>query len=197
MICILWSQVFEIPWIADPLLARVLSYHSNIFMAREQWFLVLLSLMVSLANFCSVILCFYFKILNISLLSVFALGGSGYCKFGWSKYACPSGRSATFLVIILVGTITKQKHFCENWLSGFCCVHTSLFYVILILTSTKERLKLQKILVADTKHCHFSFFRFFLLLLQLCFLFDVQEFGNIETPMYTRLRHFFATIYNR
>lgn len=25
-------------------------------------------------------------------------GGSGYCKFGWSKYSCPSGRSATFLV---------------------------------------------------------------------------------------------------
>ena len=29
---------------------------------------------------------------------VFGLGGSGYCKFGWSKYASPSGRSATFLV---------------------------------------------------------------------------------------------------
>ncbi|KAF7831218.1 Actin-related protein 8 [Senna tora] len=52
--------------------------------------------------------------------SVIIDGGSGYCKFGWSKYACPSGRSATFL-----------------------------------------------------------------------------EFGNIESPMYTRLRHFFATIYNR
>lgn len=25
-------------------------------------------------------------------------GGSGYCKFGWSKYPRPSGRSATFLV---------------------------------------------------------------------------------------------------
>ncbi|XP_021761805.1 actin-related protein 8-like [Chenopodium quinoa] len=24
-------------------------------------------------------------------------GGSGYCKFGWSKYQCPSGRSATFM----------------------------------------------------------------------------------------------------
>ncbi|XP_028752825.1 actin-related protein 8 isoform X1 [Neltuma alba] len=47
-------------------------------------------------------------------------GGSGYCKFGWSKYDSPSGRSATFL-----------------------------------------------------------------------------EFGNLESPMYTRLRHFFATIYNR
>ncbi|KDP36317.1 hypothetical protein JCGZ_09532 [Jatropha curcas] len=47
-------------------------------------------------------------------------GGSGYCKFGWSKYACPSGRAATFL-----------------------------------------------------------------------------EFGNIESPMYSRLRHFFATIYGR
>ncbi|KAJ7963483.1 Actin-related protein [Quillaja saponaria] len=47
-------------------------------------------------------------------------GGSGYCKFGWSKYACPSGRSATFL-----------------------------------------------------------------------------EFGNIESPMYTRLRHFFAMMYSR
>ncbi|XP_022158964.1 actin-related protein 8-like [Momordica charantia] len=47
-------------------------------------------------------------------------GGSGYCKFGWSKYSCPSGRSATFL-----------------------------------------------------------------------------EFGNIESPMYPRLRHFFATIYSR
>ncbi|RXH85059.1 hypothetical protein DVH24_041827 [Malus domestica] len=30
--------------------------------------------------------------------SVIIDGGSGYCKFGWSKYACPSGRSATFLV---------------------------------------------------------------------------------------------------
>ncbi|KAI3673922.1 hypothetical protein L6452_40053 [Arctium lappa] len=47
-------------------------------------------------------------------------GGSGYCKFGWSKFDSPSGRSATFL-----------------------------------------------------------------------------EFGNIESPMYSRLRHFFATIYSR
>ncbi|KAF9604995.1 hypothetical protein IFM89_012951 [Coptis chinensis] len=46
--------------------------------------------------------------------------GSGYCKYGYSKYAAPSGRSATFL-----------------------------------------------------------------------------EFGNIESPMYSRLRHFFATIYSR
>ncbi|CAD6259152.1 unnamed protein product [Miscanthus lutarioriparius] len=47
-------------------------------------------------------------------------GGSGYCKYGWSKYAAPSGRCATFL-----------------------------------------------------------------------------EFGNIEAPMYARLRHFFSTIYMR
>lgn len=47
-------------------------------------------------------------------------GGSGYCKFGWSKYDSPSGRCATFL-----------------------------------------------------------------------------EFGNIESPMYARLRHFFMTIYKR
>ncbi|KAK9072216.1 hypothetical protein SSX86_008648 [Deinandra increscens subsp. villosa] len=47
-------------------------------------------------------------------------GGSGYCKFGWSKFDSPSGRSATFL-----------------------------------------------------------------------------EFGNIESPMNSRLRHFFATVYNR
>ncbi|XP_019196420.1 PREDICTED: actin-related protein 8 [Ipomoea nil] len=47
-------------------------------------------------------------------------GGSGYCKYGWSKYSRPSGRSATFL-----------------------------------------------------------------------------EFGNIESPMYSRLRHFFSTIYSR
>ncbi|XP_021905838.1 actin-related protein 8 isoform X3 [Carica papaya] len=52
--------------------------------------------------------------------SVIIDGGSGYCKFGWSKYGAPSGRSATFL-----------------------------------------------------------------------------EFGNIETPMYSRLRNFFATIYSR
>ncbi|TYJ01372.1 hypothetical protein E1A91_A13G149000v1 [Gossypium mustelinum] len=52
--------------------------------------------------------------------SVIIDGGSGYCKFGWSKYACLSGRSATFL-----------------------------------------------------------------------------EFGNIESPMYARLRHFFGTIYSR
>ncbi|GMH24399.1 hypothetical protein Nepgr_026242 [Nepenthes gracilis] len=53
-------------------------------------------------------------------VSVIIDGGSGYCKFGWSKDRCPSGRSATFL-----------------------------------------------------------------------------EFGNIESPMYSRLRHFFATIYSR
>ncbi|KAL0399041.1 UNVERIFIED_CONTAM: Actin-related protein 8 [Sesamum radiatum] len=47
-------------------------------------------------------------------------GGSGYCKYGWSKYSSPSGRSATFL-----------------------------------------------------------------------------EFGNIESPMPSRLRHFFSTICNR
>ncbi|KAL7088221.1 hypothetical protein ACP275_13G115000 [Erythranthe tilingii] len=47
-------------------------------------------------------------------------GGSGYCKYGWSKYNSPSGRSATFL-----------------------------------------------------------------------------EFGNIESPMPSRLRHFFSTICNR
>ncbi|KAL8255125.1 hypothetical protein R6Q59_033346 [Mikania micrantha] len=47
-------------------------------------------------------------------------GGSGYCKFGWSKYDSPSGRAATFL-----------------------------------------------------------------------------EFGNIEAPVYSRFRHFFATIYSR
>ncbi|KAE9456515.1 hypothetical protein C3L33_11477, partial [Rhododendron williamsianum] len=52
--------------------------------------------------------------------SVIVDGGSGYCKFGWSKYERPSGRSATFL-----------------------------------------------------------------------------EFGNIESPMYSRLRHFFVTIYSR
>ncbi|KAL8205759.1 hypothetical protein R6Q57_009310 [Mikania cordata] len=47
-------------------------------------------------------------------------GGSGYCKFGWSKYDSPSGRAATFL-----------------------------------------------------------------------------EFGNLESPTYSKLRHFFATIYSR
>ncbi|KAL5802065.1 hypothetical protein ACOSQ4_030370 [Xanthoceras sorbifolium] len=52
--------------------------------------------------------------------SVIIDGGSGYCKFGWSKYACPSGASATFL-----------------------------------------------------------------------------EFGNIESPLYSRMRHFFTTIYSR
>lgn len=52
--------------------------------------------------------------------SIIVDGGSGYCKYGWSKYAAPSGRCATFL-----------------------------------------------------------------------------EFGNIESPMYARLRHFFSTIYTR
>ncbi|KAI3708747.1 hypothetical protein L2E82_38164 [Cichorium intybus] len=47
-------------------------------------------------------------------------GGAGYCKFGWSKYDSPSGRSATFV-----------------------------------------------------------------------------EFGDIESPLYARLRHFFATVYSR
>ncbi|KAL5214193.1 hypothetical protein ABZP36_003345 [Zizania latifolia] len=52
--------------------------------------------------------------------SIIVDGGSGYCKYGWSKYAAPSGRCATFL-----------------------------------------------------------------------------EFGNIESPMYARLRHFLSTIYTR
>ncbi|KAL4579939.1 hypothetical protein LXL04_016110 [Taraxacum kok-saghyz] len=52
--------------------------------------------------------------------SIIIDGGAGYCKFGWSKYDSPSGRSATFV-----------------------------------------------------------------------------EFGNIESPLYARLRHFFATVYSR
>ncbi|KAB1200136.1 Actin-related protein 8 [Morella rubra] len=52
--------------------------------------------------------------------SVIIDGGSGYCKFGWSKYDSPSGQPSTFV-----------------------------------------------------------------------------EFGNIESPMYSRLRHFYATIYSR
>ncbi|KAK2639968.1 hypothetical protein Ddye_027763 [Dipteronia dyeriana] len=52
--------------------------------------------------------------------SVIIDGGSGYCKFGWSKYAAPSGKSTTFL-----------------------------------------------------------------------------EFGNIESPLYSRMQHFFTTIYSR
>ncbi|XP_062103121.1 actin-related protein 8-like [Humulus lupulus] len=52
--------------------------------------------------------------------TVNAYSGSGYCKYGWSKYVAPSMRSATFL-----------------------------------------------------------------------------EFGNIESPKYTRLRQFFSTIYSR
>ncbi|XP_071727938.1 actin-related protein 8-like [Rutidosis leptorrhynchoides] len=52
--------------------------------------------------------------------SIIIDGGSGYCKFGWSKYDSPSGRAATFL-----------------------------------------------------------------------------EFGNIDSPLYSKLRHFFATIYSR
>ncbi|XP_019057942.1 PREDICTED: actin-related protein 8 isoform X2 [Tarenaya hassleriana] len=52
--------------------------------------------------------------------SIIIDGGSGYCKYGWSKYACPSGRSATFL-----------------------------------------------------------------------------EFGNVESPIYSRLQQFFATIFTR
>jgi hypothetical protein len=40
-----------------------------------------------------------FKMVH-SLLFIFLIliGGSGYCKYGWSKYAAPSGRCATFLV---------------------------------------------------------------------------------------------------
>ncbi|XP_062184360.1 actin-related protein 8 isoform X2 [Phragmites australis] len=52
--------------------------------------------------------------------SVIVDGGSGYCKYGWSKYAAPSGRCATLM-----------------------------------------------------------------------------EFGNIESPMYARLRLFFSTVYTR
>ncbi|XP_052207271.1 actin-related protein 8-like isoform X4 [Diospyros lotus] len=52
--------------------------------------------------------------------SIIIDGGSGYCKFGWSKYARPSGQCATFV-----------------------------------------------------------------------------EFGNIESPAYSRVRHFFSTIYSR
>ncbi|KAM7252388.1 hypothetical protein ACFE04_024271 [Oxalis oulophora] len=52
--------------------------------------------------------------------SIIIDGGSGYCKFGWSKHDIPSGRTPTFM-----------------------------------------------------------------------------EFGNIESPMYERLQHFFGTIFNR
>ncbi|GJN26109.1 hypothetical protein PR202_gb14012 [Eleusine coracana subsp. coracana] len=34
--------------------------------------------------------------------SVIVDGGSGYCKYGWSKYAAPSGRCATFLIELII-----------------------------------------------------------------------------------------------
>ncbi|KAK4782488.1 hypothetical protein SAY86_016590 [Trapa natans] len=45
--------------------------------------------------------------------SVIIDGGSGYCKFGWSKYSGPSGRSATFLEFgnIESPMYSKQQHF--------------------------------------------------------------------------------------
>lgn len=42
---------------------------------------------------------FYLQNHTISIFIV--IGGSGYCKYGWSKYSSPSGRSATFLVRFL------------------------------------------------------------------------------------------------
>lgn len=50
-----------------------------------------------------------------------------------------------------------------------------------------------------------SFFKQMLFLLLYWFPFSYvfagefyfQEFGNVETPIYTRLRHFFATVYGR
>ncbi|KAL6844398.1 hypothetical protein ACP4OV_026071 [Aristida adscensionis] len=74
--------------------------------------------------------------------SVIVDGGSGYCKYGWSKYAAPSGRCATFLVSCV-----------DKWSAD--------------------------ILKAYDAHDH------------------CDEFGNIEAPMYARLRHFFSTMYSR
>lgn len=44
-------------------------------------------------------------------------GGSGYCKFGWSKFDSPSGRSATFLEFgnIESPMYSRLRHFfCNN-----------------------------------------------------------------------------------
>ncbi|KAF2563576.1 hypothetical protein F2Q70_00014917 [Brassica cretica] len=41
--------------------------------------------------------------------SIIIDGGSGYCKFGWSKYASPSGRSATFLNLCYVALDYKAE----------------------------------------------------------------------------------------
>lgn len=39
-----------------------------------------------------------YKFLLSWFLGTLYEGGSGYCKYGWSKYAAPSGRCATFVV---------------------------------------------------------------------------------------------------
>ncbi|XP_042383016.1 actin-related protein 8-like isoform X3 [Zingiber officinale] len=45
--------------------------------------------------------------------SIIVDGGSGYCKYGWSKYAAPSGRCATFLEFGNLETPThaRFRHF--------------------------------------------------------------------------------------
>lgn len=52
--------------------------------------------------YCFFFLFFFVCCYNLSSWCVLSLsfieGGSGYCKYGWSKYAAPSGRCATFLV---------------------------------------------------------------------------------------------------
>ncbi|XP_070663979.1 actin-related protein 8-like isoform X2 [Malus domestica] len=46
-------------------------------------------------------------------------GGSGYCKFSCSKYACPSGRSVTFLEF--------------GMLSRRCTRDSTIFFVCLFI----------------------------------------------------------------
>lgn len=62
---------------------------------------------------------FYLTLLNNNhFVYLFFKGGSGYCKFGWSKYAAPSGRSATFLVRYIfnlnVLVLSKEVPNCQN-----------------------------------------------------------------------------------
>ncbi|KAM1341305.1 hypothetical protein PS1_005710 [Malus domestica] len=55
--------------------------------------------------------------------SVIIDGGSGYCKFSCSKYACPSGRSVTFLEF--------------GMLSRRCTRDSTIFFVCLFIAGCR------------------------------------------------------------
>lgn len=89
------------------------------------------------SNLCHFLLCRFLKTyMPFMFVYPFVLhvGGSGYCKYGWSKYAAPSGRCATFLVKLsftIMSTLVIMFSF-AGFVNESLTIHVDLLVLLLL-----------------------------------------------------------------